>query len=131
MRMSPGNDLRQHLLEGLEIFFDSLQGASVFGVGEGKLELPSIFSPVIFEPFSGSLDGIALGIEKPLDLQQKLEISLFVQTMAGRGLARLEDFEFGLPETEHVGFNPDDPAGFSDLEIELVRQTRRHRARRP
>ena len=41
-------------------------------------------------------------------------------------LARFEWLKLGFPVTQHIGFNPNDVADFSNLEVNLVRETRWH-----
>ena len=76
------------------------------GAGLGaERALESDFADVLFR----ALDGEALFVEQALDEPQRLEILRGVEAMLGVGVARAQERELRLPETQHVGFDAEQP----------------------
>jgi hypothetical protein len=72
--------------------------------------------------FLGAFDGVAFLMQQSLDLEQSFDIPAAVQTMPGTRLAGANDRELGLPVTQDVWLDADDPRHFPDLEVQLVGQ---------
>ena len=66
--------------------------------------------------FLRSLDSEALFVEQALDELQGLQILRRVKTMLGVRVAGTQERELGLPETQHVGFDPERLGRLTDLE---------------
>lgn len=70
--------LGYQLTQGQELSLDPGEGASVLLVGKRELELVFGFLFGFFEFLARSVDRETLGIEQAFDIQQELDVSLFI-----------------------------------------------------
>jgi hypothetical protein len=73
------------------------------------------------ELLARTLDGKALIVEKPLDLEHGLNILAAVETVSGAALDGLESGELGFPVTKDIGLGLGQLADFPDAKVEFVR----------
>jgi len=66
------------------------------------------------EPLPCTFDGHLFFVEKPLDLQNHLEVFFLVGSLVGIRPLRPDLWKLTLPVSQDIGFNADDPTHFAD-----------------
>ena len=64
--------------------------------------------------------GIAFTVYQPLDFENQLHIAAAIEPLAGSAFVGLQLRKLGLPEAQHIRFQPADTGYIANLEIEAV-----------
>ena len=93
-------------------------GLPTLGFGRGR---PWFGLAAGVEKFPRALDGEALFVKQTLDFKHQLHVFAAVEPVPGAGLLGPQRGEFGLPESQYVGFDPGQTGDVPNPEIKLVR----------
>jgi len=103
-----GGGFREQGMEVAKLFLEFAQLLAVSGRSgalDGKRKLRFLLAELALDDLAGAGDGVALVVEKGLDVEGGLYIAAAIETLAGAAFVRLELGKLALPEAEDVGGN--------------------------
>ena len=74
----------------------------------------------LFQNLFGAGEGVALGVDQPLDIQGQFHIAAAIKPLASTALVGLELRKLRFPESQDVGFDFADARHVPNFEIEAV-----------
>jgi hypothetical protein len=110
--------------EFLEADFDLggfLDGFAAADGDELGLRFAAVFLDFLGELLACSGDGVALAMDELFNAEDELDIFAPVEALAGSAFGGAELRELFFPETQDIGFYAAESSGFSDAEVEFVR----------
>ena len=85
----------------------------------------------LFQSLTGAGEGVALGVDQVLDLQDQFNISAAIEPLTGSAFVGLELGKLRLPKAQDIGFEAADAGHIADLEVEAVGDRQASRERDP
>jgi hypothetical protein len=74
----------------------------------------------LLQRLTGAGEGVALGVDQVLDLQDQFNIFAAIESLAGSTFVGLEQGKQRLPKAQDIGFEAADAGYIADFEVEAV-----------